>query len=119
MEEEQLYLEADKYLTALFENKSQEEANKVFSSFDMKESVQGILRKEELIVYMDKSGMYLISQLGKAEIKKGGLHKRFLDSKRQEHAVYESAKWSKMAAIASVLSFLIALVSIAISYCKL
>jgi hypothetical protein len=114
MEEEQLYLEADKYLTALSEHKSQAEAEKVFSSFVMKESVQGILIKEGLIVHMVSSNTDCISQLGKAEINKGGLYKRYLKEKRQEQAVLESAKWSKIAAIASVSSIIIAIISIAI-----
>lgn len=117
MNEEQLYIEADKYLTALFEHKSHEEACKVFSSFDMQESVLGILKKDGLIDYMP--GRYLITQLGKAEINKGGLHKRFLEKKRQDQAVYDSAKWSKIAAIASASSVLIALITLAISLCKL
>lgn len=116
--EEKLYLEADKYLTALFEHKSHEEACGIFSSFDMQESVLGILRKEGLINYMNMSGEYVITQLGKAEINKGGLLKRFHEKKQQDQAVYDSVRWSKIAAIASVSSVFIALISIAINYCK-
>ena len=115
MPEEQLYIEADNYLKALSEYKSQEESEKVFSSFDMKESAIGLLKSLGFINYMDLSGTYVISQLGKAELKKGGLHKQYLDRKEQDELQRKSAKWSKWAAIASILSAIFASISIIIN----
>lgn len=115
MPEEQLYIAADNYLKALYEHKSQEEAVNVFSSFDMQEAVIGLLKSKGFIEYMNLSGTYVISQLGKAELKKGGLHKHFLDRKERENIQRESANWSKLAAITSVISAILAAISIIVS----
>ena len=113
-EEEQMYIEADNYLKALSEHKSQEEAEKVFSSFDMKEAAIGLLKSKGFIDDMN-SGMYVIMQLGKAELKKGGLHKQYLDRKAQEVLQRKSARWSKLAAVTSIVSAILAAVSIIVS----
>lgn len=102
-EEEQMYIEADNYLKALFKHKSQEEAEKVFPSFDMKEAVIGLLEKEGFIEYMKLSGTYVISQLGKAELRKGGLHKRYIRMISQRILSWVSAIGSLIAAVVSVI----------------
>ena len=108
-EEEQMYKEADYFLQTLDTHKSQEETEKIFSSFDMQESVLGLLTNEGLITYMNISGHYVITQLGKAALKRGGLRKRYLKQKRKERATFIGAIFGIIAAIASVATLIIEL----------
>ncbi len=99
-EEEQMYIEADNYLKALSEHKSQEEAEKVFSSFDMKEAIIGLLEKEGLITnnYGD-----IITQYGKTVLTAGGLHQRYLRKRCMRILTWISAIGSLIAAIVGVI----------------
>ena len=100
-----MYSETDKYLIALFKHQSHEDACKVFSSYDMQESVLGIHKNDGLIDYMP--GRYLITQFGKAEINKGGLHKMYLRKKRLRVATYIAAISGIIAAVASIFTLII------------
>ena len=55
---------------------------------------------------------YVISVHGQTILQEGGFHKRYIDEKEQKQFVRDSVKWSKIAAIASAISVLLALANL-------
>ena len=109
-QEELLYLEADRYLQELAQRKNSHDIDKTISSNEMRDAIWGLLKQENAIEKM--TDRYVISVHGQTILQEGGFHKRYIDEKEQKQFVRDSVKWSKIAAIASAISVLLALANL-------
>lgn len=112
-QEELLYLEADRYLKELAQRKNFRDIDNTISSIEMRDAIWGLLERENAL--KDMGDRYIISTHGRTILKLGGFYKRYLDEKEQKQFVRESVKWSKIAAIASVISILLAIAGLLIN----
>lgn len=112
-QEELLYKEADRYLQELSLRKNSHEIDKTMLSNEMRDAVWGLLKRENAIT--DMGDRFLISVHGQTILKLGGFYKRYHDEEKQKQYVCESIKWSKTAAISSIISILLAIVGLLIN----
>ena len=108
--EGQLYKAANKYLLALSERKNWEILDNEIPSNKEREAIHGILEKEGAAQYFNGLG-FLITQYGHAIIRKGGLYKQYNERKRKNRWTYIGIGCGIIAAIASVTTLIISLLS--------
>lgn len=108
MNEEQLYIEADKYLLALAKKMDYKILDSEIPSNAQREAIHGILERERAAQCFGNLG-FLITQNGYAIICEGGLHKKYKKKKRKEIGTYIGIICGIIAAIASVATLIISL----------
>ena len=108
MNEEQLYIDADKYLFALAERKDYKTLDSEIHSNSQRDAIHGILEREGAAQYFGNLG-FLITQNGQAIICEGGLYKKYKKRKRKEIGTYIGIISGIIAAIASVATLIITL----------
>ncbi len=108
MNEEQLYIEADKYLLALAKKMDYKILDSEIPSNAQRDAIHGILEREGAAQYFGTLG-FLITQNGQAIICEGGLYKKYKKMRRKEIGTYIGIISGIIAAIASVATLIITL----------
>lgn len=106
--EEQLYIEADKYLQALARHEDYKKLDDNIHSNERRDAIHAILEKEGAAQYFGNLG-FLITQHGRLIMLEGGLYNRYKYRKRKENILIIGAISSMIAAVASVIAIIMAL----------
>lgn len=104
---EQLYIEADKILQILSENRGPQDLNKLFPIMDIaiRDGAIGLLQKERLIDTM--SGGFILLPLGNAYRMEGGFYKRFRRKRCLQIATYIAAMCSLVTLLITIINILL------------
>ena len=106
--EEQLYIEADKYLQTLSKQEDYKKLDENIHSVERREAIHAILEKEGVAQYFGGLG-FLITQHGRLITLEGGLYNQFKAKKRKEFLFIIGAVSSIIAAVAGIIAIIIAL----------
>ena len=105
---EQLYIEADKILQILSEDRGPQDLNKLFPIKDItiRDGAIGLLKKERLIDDT-MSGGFILLPLGNAYRMEGGFYKRFRRKRCLHIATYVAAMCSLVTLLITIVNILL------------